>query len=344
MTFIWPVMLVALLLLPLLVGVYVRMLQRRRRLVSLYGDPALLLGQTDSRSSGLRNIRRHVPWVLFLAAVAILIVGLARPQAEVSLPRVQGTIILAFDVSASMSGDDIKPTRLDAAKAAARAFVERQPPGVDIGVVTFSQGGFVTQAPTDQQDLVVAAIDRLRVQSGTSVGGGIEAALKSIELSAGRTGDVTADEPPSLSNTPTAATPTPLPKGTYTSAAIVLITDGENNSSPNPMQAAKSASDRGVRIYTVGVGSTAGATIHLDGFSVRSRLDEGTLKRISDMTGGTYYNAQTEKDLQAVYEDLSPELVMKAQNIEVTALFVGAGIFMLIIGSVLSLVWLGRLP
>jgi len=342
MTFIWPMMLGALLLLPMLVVAYIGVQQRRRRLVAAYGDPTLL--GSGGRRAGALALRRHVPPVIFLLALAALTVALARPHATVSLPRVQGTIILAFDVSASMSADDMEPTRMEAAKEAARAFVERQPPGVDIGVVTFSLGGFTTQAPTSQQELVFLAIERLQVQSGTSVGGGIQAALKAIELSAGRTGQVTADEPPSLSDPSAAPSPTPMPPGSYRSAAIVLLTDGENNVAPDPMDAAQAAADRGVRIYTVGVGSASGATLKLDGFTVRSRLDERTLQQVAQLTGGSYYNAQTEEDLREIYENLSPELVLKPQSIEVTALFAGAGIFMMIVGGALSLFWLGRVP
>jgi Ca-activated chloride channel homolog len=343
-TFIWPLMLGLLLLLPLLVVAYMRLQERRRRLVAAYGDPVLL--GSGGRRSGVAALKRHIPSVIFLLALATLTVALARPQATVSLPRVQGTVILAFDVSGSMAADDMDPTRMDAAKEAARAFVERQPPGVDVGVVTFSQGGFTTQAPTPEQELVLLAIERLRVQSGTSLGGGIDAALKSIELSAGRTGDVTEDEPPSLSDPSLAPgpEPTPMAPGSYKSAAIVLLTDGENNMAPDPLQSAQEAADKGVRIYTVGMGSAGGATLHLDGFSVRSRLDEGTLQQISQLTGGEYYNAQTAQDLRNIYENLSPQLVLKPQSIEVTALFAGAGIFLMIVGGALSLLWLGRVP
>jgi Ca-activated chloride channel family protein len=163
-------------------------------------------------------------------------------------------------------------------------------------------------------------------------------------LSAGRSGELTPDEPPSLSNTPTTASLTPVPVGSYTSAAILLLTDGENNAPPDPQRAAQAAADRGIRIYTVGVGSTSGATLNRDGFTVRSRLDEQTLQQIAQVTGGAYYNAQTEEDLLAVYENLSPQLVMKPQNIEITALFVGASIVMMIRGGVMSLLWLGRMP
>src|ERR671933_2421391 len=164
MSFIWPQMLVLLVLLPLFVGLYLRLQQRRRRLVASYGS----LGLVQAAAGQRVGARRHIPPALFLAGLTMLIVALARPQTVVSLPRVEGTVILAFDVSGSMAADDLKPTRLEAAKTAARQFVQRQPPSVEIGVVTFSEGGFTTQAPTNEQDLVLAAINRLAVQRGTS--------------------------------------------------------------------------------------------------------------------------------------------------------------------------------
>ena len=284
MTFIWPQMLIWLVLVPLCVIGYILLMQRRRGMAARYANPRLV-----QQTGGQRlRVRRHIPAVLFLLALMILIVALARPQAVVGLPRLEGTIVLAFDVSASMGADDLKPTRLEAAKAAARDFVQNQPSSVQIGVVTFSDGGFATQAPTNDQGLVLAAINRLTLQKGTSLAHGIKSALSTI--------NAVTNPPLSLSDrsqtgTPT-ATPSPVPKGSYTSAVIILLTDGENTQSPDPLASAQNAADRGIRIFTVGIGSSAGATLHLDGFTVRSRLDEQTLQQISQLTGGTYYNAQ----------------------------------------------------
>jgi Ca-activated chloride channel homolog len=333
MTFIWLPMLVWLSLIPLGVMAYIRMQQRRRRLAARYGNPGLV-HEAASRRLG---VRRHIPSALFLVALTILIVALARPQAVVSLPRLEGTIILVFDVSRSMAADDLKPTRLAAAKTAARAFVQRQPSTVQIGVVSFSDGGIALQAPTNDQDAVLAAINRLTLQSGTSLARGIEASLKA--LAAGTDHALTLS-----SNRAQTPTPTPVPKGTYTSAVIVLLTDGENTQSPDPLAAAQMAADRGVRIYTVGIGSTAGATLHIDGFTVRSRLDEQTLHQIARLTGGAYYNAANAGELRTIYASLDPQLVIKPQKTEVTSLFAGAGILVLMIGGTLSLLWLGRLP
>jgi Ca-activated chloride channel family protein len=331
-------MLILLLVIPLLVVGYVRVQQRRQRLVALYGNPALAAGAVVGRPGTFRAARRHVPAVLFLFALLVLIVALARPQAVVGLPRVQGTVILAFDVSGSMAADDLKPTRLQAARAAAVEFVQRQPSTVQIGVVSFSEGGFPTQPPTNDQAAVLAAIERLTLQRGTSVARGIEAALASI--AADRNPPLSLAEPP---DTPT-ATPTPVPEGTYTSAVIVLLSDGENNQFPDPLETAQMAADRGVRVYTVGIGSAEGAMLNIEGFTVRSRLDEQTLRQISALTGGTYYGAEDEEELRAIYDNLSPELVIKPEEMELTSLFAGAGLLILTIGGMLSLLWLGRLP
>jgi len=249
-------------------------------------------------------------------------------------------VILAFDVSGSMAADDLKPTRMEAAKAATQDFVERQPPGVVIGVVAFSDAGLSVQAPTNDQATVLAAIKRLTPERGTSLGQGIRAALSTIATA--ENGPVT-NYYSNRSPAPT-ATPAPVPPGSHTSAVIVLLTDGENTQPPDPGAAAQAAADQGVRIYTVGIGSAAGTTLDVDGFKVHTQLDAATLQHISDVTGGTYYAAADEQDLHKVYDELDTRLVVKPQMIEVTSLFAGASVLLLVVGGVFSLLWLGRLP
>jgi Ca-activated chloride channel family protein len=186
--------------------------------------------------------------------------------------------------------------------------------------------------------MVLAAINRLALQTGTSLAQGIQASLNLIAAGSGEPLTLSVGRPEG------SPTPTPVPEGTYVPAVIVLLTDGENNMLPEPLEVAQQAADRGVRIYTVGVGSTSGAVLNLDGVSIRSRLDEETLQQIAQVTGGAYYNAQNEEDLHAIYDNLNPELVIKPQKIEVTSLFAGAGILLLIVGGALSLLWLGRVP
>ena len=195
-----------LLLLPLL-ALYIRVQRRRRDLIARYGSMGLV--QAGGRAPGWR---RHLPSVLFLLALALLLFALARPQTTVSLPRVEGIVILAFDVSGSMAADDLKPTRMEAAKVAARAFVQRQPPTVQIGVVSFSDGGIEVQPPTNDQAQILAAINRLAPARGTSLSNGILASLNAITTANGR-------QAPSLytNRTPApTAVPTVVPKGTYT--------------------------------------------------------------------------------------------------------------------------------
>lgn len=335
MTFIWPTMLLSLLLIPVFVALYLRLQQRRRRLAAHYGS----LGLAQEPGGSGPGLRRHLPPAFFLLSLTILLVALARPQTVVSLPRTEGTVILAFDVSGSMAADDLKPTRMEAAKVAAQDFVEHQPASVRIGVVAFSDGGLSIQAPTNDAGAVLAAINRLTPQRGTSLASGIFAALDTINGNTEPSPSLYSNLIPTL--TPT---PTPLPAGTYTSAAIVLLTDGENNENPDPLAAAQVAADYGVRIYTVGIGSPAGVPLHVDGFTVQTQLDEATLQQIAQLTDGAYYNAESEQDLLDIYDNLTPQLVIEPEKIEVTSLFAGSGILVLLVGGLFSLLWLNRLP
>ncbi len=326
-------MLISLLLVPPLIVAYLRLQRRRARLLALYSSQGL------APRPQLRARRRHLPPMLFLLSLIVLLVGLARPQALINLPRLEGTVILAFDVSGSMAADDLKPTRLEAAKAAARAFVARQPSTVQIGVVTFSDGGFATQAPTNDQAAILGAINRLSVQRGTALATGIQSALNAIAAQAGDDDQLTSEPP----LTPLAA-PAPLPPGVYTAAVVVLLTDGENNADPDPLALAQTAADRGVRIYPVGLASAAGATLQVDGFTVRTRLDEAVLQAIAARTGGAYYAAESLEQLPDIYGRITSQLLIKPQKIEITALLAGASIVLLLAGAGLSLAWFGRAP
>jgi Ca-activated chloride channel family protein len=285
------------------------------------------------------GLRHHIPPAFFLVGLTLLLLALARPETVVSLPRVEGTIILAFDVSGSMAADDLEPTRMEAAKAAALDFVQHQPSSVLIGVVAFSDSGFAVQAPTKDREAILATINRLTPQRGTSLANGILASLNTIAASAEEDSRLYSN----LTPTPI-PTPTPVPAGVYTPAAIVLLTDGENNEFPDPLEAAQMAADRGVRIYTVGIGSAAGTTLHVDGFIVHTQLNEAMLQQISQLTAGTYYNAENEQDLRTIYDNLDPQLVIKPEKMEVTSIFAGGSILVLLIGGTFSLLWFSRLP
>ncbi len=337
MTFIWPVMLFSLVLIPLFIGIYLLMQRRRRELAANYSN----LGFGAGAKGRQPGARRHVPVVFFLLGLTILAIALARPQAVVALPKQEGTVILAFDVSGSMAATDIKPTRMQAAQAAARDFVKHQPLFVQTGIIAFSDTGLSVQVPTNDPGAVLAAINRLAPQSGTSVGQGILASLNVIAT--GASGGLPGEVYSNLLLTPT-PTPTPVPHGTYTPAVIILLSDGENNENPDPLAAAQTAANRGVRIYTVGIGSPTGTTVHINGFSLHTQLDEATLQHISQITGGTYYNAQSEQDLIKIYDALDTQLLSKPEQTELTALFAGASIFFLLIGGMFSLLWFSRLP
>lgn len=336
MSFIWPSLLVMLLLVPLLVLLYLQLQGRRRRFAARYGSLGLV---HDARGSGV-GMRRHVPATIFLSGITILIFSLARPQATVSVPKIEGTVILTFDVSGSMSADDFQPTRMEAAKAAARQFVENQPTGVSIGVVVFSDGGISVQPPTDNRQETLDTINRLVPRRGTSIGNGILVALNTIVIDAG--------DPPILNSknvaSDPAVTPVPAPQGWYPSAVVVLLTDGENNQDPDPAMAAQLAADLGVRVYTVGIGSAEGATIEVEGFTVHTSLDEPMLQFIASETGGVYYNAGNEEELRKIYDDLEPKLSIKPEEMELTSIFAGMGMIVFLIGGLLSLLWFGHVP
>jgi Ca-activated chloride channel family protein len=335
-SFIWPPMLLALALVPLGILAYREIERRRRRRAAEQGS--LGLAQTAIRRP--LGVRGRIPAVLCVVGFVILAVAMARPQAAVSLPHTEGTVILAFDVSASMAADDLKPTRMDAAKAAAKDFVMRQPAGVVIGIVAFSDAGLSVQVPSSDQAAVIASIDRLTPARGTSLGQGILASLNAVA-------QAESDTPPDYySNRSFAPSPSPsaVPAGSHGSAVIVLLSDGENTESPDPIAAAQTAADQGIRIDTVGIGSAAGTTLDLNGFKVHTQLDEATLQQVAQITGGTYYSADDEAQLHAIYDSLDTRLVVKSEQIEITGLLAGASILLLVAGGVTSLAWLGRLP
>lgn len=334
MSFIWPALLWSLIAIPFLVWLYLRMQNRRSQYAVRYGSLGLVQ-QASGRGVGSR---RHIPAILFLIGLIILFVALARPQMVLGLPKVEGIVILAFDVSGSMSADDFEPTRLEAAKAVAKDFVSRQPSSVQVGVVAFSESGFSVELPSNDQAAIIASIDRLKPQRGTSLASGIIVSLNTIATITG--------QPPIISGDQTQGTePTPVPTPVAeNSAVIVLLTDGENNVNPDPLEAAKLATERGVRIHTIAIGSVEGVTLEVNGFNVHTKVDEATLQQIAEITEGQYFNAQSEEDLRAIYESIEPHLVIEQDETEVTAVFAGLSILFLLIGGMLSLLWFSHVP
>ena len=336
MSFIWPTLLLTLVFVPVLVLLYLWLQRRRYSFATRYGSLGLV---HDGAGRGL-GLRRHIPAAIFLAGITILLFSLARPQATVSVPKIEGTVMLTFDVSGSMAAEDLQPTRMEAAKEAARQFVEKQPAGISIGVVVFSDGGISVQPPTDNREETLTTIDRLVPRRGTSIGNGILVALNTIAVDAGDPPILNTND---LSQDPAVA-PVEAPQGWYPSAVIVLFTDGENNQDPEPVMAAEVAADLGVRVYTVGVGTTAGATIEVEDMTVHTSLDETILQFIAFETGGIYYNAGNQEELDRIYGDLEPKLSIKPEEIEMTSVFAGLGMIVFLIGGLLSLLWFGHVP
>lgn len=359
MSFIWPFMLSLLLLIPVLIIVYI-LLQRRRQKYALRYASLSLVKEAMGRGPGFR---RHIPAIIFLIALTFMIVALARPEATTLVPSATGTIILAIDVSGSMTATDLQPNRLEATKVAAHAFIEKQPATVQIGIVSFSDDAFVVQPPTDDKDALNAAVDRLQWQRGTAIGRGLVASLEAIAEKNGQPAPINLNQDQGqgqgqgfgqgqgqggFGQQPTqpdaAPQPTPMPKGQYQNAMIVLMSDGENNQWPEPIDIAQIAADRGVRVYTVGIGSPEGAIVRIQGRAIRTRLDEQTLQSIATMTDGQYYNAQNETDLVKVYENLSTNLVLKNDKTEITAYVTGIAVLFSLLAGFLSLLWFNRLP
>jgi Ca-activated chloride channel homolog len=340
LTFIWPEMLWGLIALPLLVLLYV-WLQRRRKKTTLRYASLGLVREALGKSIAWR---RHLPPVLMFVAIAALLLAAARPAAVITLPSQQETIVLAIDVSGSMRAADVLPDRMTAAKEAAKAFVAELPRSVRIAVVQFAGTAAVVQAPTLSRDDVVAAIERFQLQRGTAIGSGIVLSLATLFPDAGiDLSQITGQRemPPGPNDKPK-PTFTPVPPGSYPSAAIILLTDGQRTTGPDPLEAAKMAADRGVRIYTVGVGTKEGETIGFEGWSMRVRLDEDTLKGIASMTRADYFYAGTAEDLKKVYQGLSTKLVVEKKETEISALFAALGALLVVLAASLSVWWFGR--
>jgi Ca-activated chloride channel homolog len=346
MTFLWPDMLWLLMAVPALVAVYILLLRRKKKAALRYASLSVL---KEAMGAGQR-FRRHLPPLLFLLALATMVLAVARPAAIVRLPIQQQTIILAMDVSGSMRAKDVEPSRLVAAQQAAKAFVADLPRGVRVGVVSFAGTAAVVQAPTQNREDILAAIDRFQLQRGTAIGSGIIVSLATIFPDAGI--DVSdsiygraprPSSPLDPGRTSEKKEFTPVPPGSYTSAAIILLTDGQRTTGPDSLEAARMAADRGVRVFTVGVGTPNGAVIGFEGWSFHARLDEDTLKAIADLTRGEYFYAGTAVNLKKVYQSLNARLVFEKTHTEITALFSAAAAVLVLLSAFLSLLWFNRI-
>jgi Ca-activated chloride channel homolog len=345
MKFLWPEFLWLLLALPLLVALYVWALRRKKKTALRYASLSIV---KEAMGPG-QALRRHIPPALFLLALAAMLIAAARPQAVVTLPSNQQTIILAMDVSGSMRATDVKPSRLEAAQSAAKKFIGELPRNVKVGIVAFAGTAQIAQLPTTNHEDLVTAIDRFQLQRATATGNaivismatlfpddGIE--LESFEAGSSRSRGFSIDHERKPKKEIT-----PVKPGSYPNAAIIMLTDGQRTTGVDPLEAVKLATDRGIRVYTVGIGTVEGETIGFEGWSMRVRLDEDTLKQIATKTNAEYFYAGTSQDLHKVYETLSSRLTMEKKETEVSALFALAAAALALLAAGLSVYWFNRI-
>lgn len=348
MHFLAPQFLWLLLLAPVLAAAYLAILRRKRAAVR-YASLTLVREALGSA----HRYRRHIPPILFLCAMIAIVIAIARPTALITLPSEQRTIVLAIDVSLSMRANDVEPSRIAAAQEAAKAFIEEQPSDVRIGIVSFAGTALLVQAPTQNRDDLISAIDRLELQRHTAIGSGLIMALATIFPDAGidlesmifgagspysRRGvalEKAGKSPPKTFQA--------VPPGSYASAAIILLSDGRRTTGPDPLDAAKMAADRGVRVFTVGLGSSQGGTAGFDGWSIYMRFDEETLKAIAEVTKGSYFSAASATELKKVYQELNARFTMEKKETEVSALFTAVAAVLALAAAALSLLWFSRI-
>ncbi len=344
MTLTWPWMLPGLLAVPALVLGHRRLLARRAARRARLAQLGLVTAAAGARHAA--DGRRHVAPVLFLLAFTLLLLALTRPMATIAEPRREGTVVLAFDTSNSMAATDVEPSRMAAAQAAARTFVERQPSQIRIAVVAFGDTAVITQQPTTDHTAVLAAIDRLVPAGGTALGRGLQSALTAI---VGRpvilNGDDQTSDPSggSAGGSSDGSVEASGPDLGYTrSAAVVLLSDGENTGRLDPSTVADVASLTGIRIYPIGLGSPQGTVVDIDGYQVATALDEASLRRIAEVTDGAYFAAADAEALQRVYSSIDLQWTIAPHPVEITALLSAAAAILVLLGAGLSWRWFGR--
>ncbi|MCX8999894.1 VWA domain-containing protein [Rhizobiaceae bacterium BDR2-2] len=353
MTFIWTEMLWLLLLLPVLAGLYIFLLRRRKKMALRYANLSIVKQAVGARG----RWRRHVPPALFLIAMTALILAVARPAAVMTLASSRATVILAMDTSGSMRAEDVEPTRIEAAQAAARQFIADQPGNVQIGIVSFASSAVLVQQPTIDREALYGAIDRFQLRHGTAVGSGVlmslatifpEERFESVSEFSGSSGQ--AARPPGYSSRsldePAAAADAPphepVEPGSYDNAVIILLTDGATTTGPDPIKAGQTAADYGVRVFTVGFGSPSGEIVNYAGRSMRAHLDADSLKNIAETTRGQYFEARTSDDLTDVYRSMSSQLITEKKLTEVSFIFAGVGALFALAAAGLSTLWFNR--
>jgi Ca-activated chloride channel homolog len=344
MNLLWPGFLLLLGLVPIIIGVYIWMLRRRRRYAVRYSSLSLVRAALPGQSPW----RRHLPMALFLLALASLVIAMGRPMATVVVPSGQATIVLAMDISGSMCATDIAPNRLMAAEEAALSFIRSQRANTQIGVVVFAGFAEIIQTPTRDQDALERAIRGLSVARRTAIGSGI---LRSLDAIA----EVDESIPPSDLGSFGGSAVTPVPPGTYAPHIIVLLTDGASNAGPWPLDAAQEAADRGIRVYTIGFGTNEGAPFAFcdapftgnffgggsfgGGGGFRRGIDEDTLIQIAEMTDGEYYQATSASELNEVFRSLPTYLITKQESMEISVWFAALGALLAATAILLSMLW-----
>jgi Ca-activated chloride channel homolog len=341
--FLWPEFLWLMLLLPVLVLWYLWLLKRRRKAAAAYSS----LSVVKQALQGQAAWRRHVPPALFLLSLAAMLFAASRPMAVITLPSNQKTIILALDVSGSMRATDIQPTRFVAMQQAAKKFLTDVPREVKVGIVAFAGAATVAQYPTVNREDLVQAIDRFQMQRGTATGNAVVISLATLFPDAGITLEQMGQPRPigrALNEPPKEKKEhTPVPPGSYNSAAVIMLTDGQRTTGVDPMEAAKMAADRGVRVYTVGIGTKDGETIGFEGWSMRVRLDEETLKAVASRTAADYFYAGDANALQAVYTKLSSRISTETKETEISGLLALLAAMLAVISASLSVLWFNRI-
>ena len=345
MQLLWPGFLYLLGLIPVLIIAYILILRRRKPFAVRYSSLSLVRAALPQQS----HWRRHIPFALFLLAMSSLIMAVSRPVSTVTVPASNATVILAIDVSRSMCSTDILPSRIEAAKAAAMQFVEQQKGNTQIGVVAFAGFAVLVQSPTRDQELLNTAIRNLTTARRTAIGEGILMSLDAIS-----------EIDDSITSPYSGVAAVPLPKGQYTPAIIVLLTDGVSTTGIQPLLAAQQSVDRGVRVYTIGFGTDHNTSMPNCGFQSndqsggqffggqlfggggggpRREIDEETLKQVAAMTGGTYHLAASGNELQDVFQNLPTQLMTVTETTEISVMFVVIGALLATIAMALSIIW-----
>jgi Ca-activated chloride channel homolog len=319
-TFEWPIALAGLVVVPLLVGLYVLRERRTADYAARFTTPGLLPNLVDASP----RWRRHLPLAILLVALTAMVVGVARPHATVSVKRQEATAILVIDTSLSMGADDVKPTRLEAARREARGFLDRLPSKYRIAIVGFAGRAYVALPPTDDRDLAVAALRNLHTAEGTSLGDAVALATRI----AGRQRASDGSKPP---------------------AAIIVISDGSQQSGrTSPARAALRARQAHIPVYSVLIGTQDGViTVPLaGGFQAQLRVPPSpqTLRAVAQATGGRFFTALSASQLRAVYARLGSRLGSRKETREVTDLFAGGSAALLLLGGGLSALWFRRVP